>query len=79
MGWGLAKTRDRQPVLAPATTLLACPLVPRGGDTLIWFVFHVLQHSIIETLATPGHPIWAQPSWQVWGPSRGWGRPSMAG
>ena len=34
MGGGLAGTCDRQLVLAPATTPLACPLVPRGGDAL---------------------------------------------
>ena len=34
MGGGLAVPRDRDPVLAPAWTLLAWPLVPTGGDAL---------------------------------------------
>ena len=34
MGGGLAGTRDRDPVLAPAGTPLAWPLVPTGGDAL---------------------------------------------
>ena len=35
VGGGLAGTRDRQPVLAPATTPLAHPLVRTGGDALM--------------------------------------------
>ena len=33
-GVGLAVPRDRDPVLAPAGTPLAWPLVPTGGDAL---------------------------------------------
>ena len=35
MGGRLAGSRDRRPILAPATWPLACPLAPMGGDALI--------------------------------------------